>query len=565
MLRKLVSAIAIFTLATFGLSPASPAAAAGTFSPAVSFPSDIEPQLVVPGTDQFAIMFWTASESNVEYLKSAHLNLDGTVSDVTVIASGVRSSFAFSKESVVGDLSSGGIFATWVRSSYIPGSGSTPGSREFGVYSAFTDDGTTWSVPVEAYDSFSYSDNDECGFMQESFCAYGNLMAAQDSNGVLAISVIRYSRNGNLLKIKTSLDGSNWGSESVFTSGPSYVYLQKISALQEGGFIAFFSGTVNDVAFTFYSRSLSGRPGFWSAPTALIQGNFDDLTFAPAGAGKYSLLYFSNSDDTTNLYRKVFDSKTRTWSTQESLNTVSNSYLPYGIKLLASRGNRVSYLYAVGIFGSQQSKIFLVDIIDGVVKPAIQVAEPGDQQPNVFGFRVNADNTLSFAYSGQFQSPQLVSVSTLGVSTLTAIPLDMAVGNSVGAVSPSGNIFMQIKNWQANVSKTIAYVGAEAPVPAGPMRMTGKAKVAATLSTTVPTFASRTGVGATSIQWYSCRNKVAAIQWTVPAGCVAIAKAKATKFKVTTKQKNKYLAVAVTNTNAVGTTTMFSPTTAKTK
>jgi hypothetical protein len=44
-----------------------------------------------------------------------------------------------------------------------------------------------------------------------------------------------------------------------------------------------------------------------------------------------------------------------------------------------------------------------------------------------------------------------------------------------------------------------------------------------------------------------------------------IAKATALKFKVTTKQKNKFLGVAVSNTNAVGTTTMFSPTTAKTK
>jgi hypothetical protein len=233
--------------------------------------------------------------------------------------------------------------------------------------------------------------------------------------------------------------------------------------------------------------------------------------------------------------------------------------------LIASRGNRVSYIYAVSIAAVQQSKIFLADIIDGVAKPAVQVADVGDQQPNVFGLRVNADATVSFGYSGQWQAPQLVSVSPLGVPTATPIPADMAAGYSRGTVSPSGNMFMQIKSWQANTAKTIAYLGAEAPVPAGLMKMSGTAKVAATLSARVPTFASRTGVGTTSIQWYSCRTKVATLQTTVPAGCVAIAKAKATKFKVTTKQKNKYVAVAVTNTNAVGTTTLFSPTTAKTK
>ena len=565
MIRKLISAIAIFALATIGLSQASPASAAGTFSPAVASSMDPNTLIVVPGTDQFAIMFYTTNESNVGYLKSAHLNLDGSVTDVTVIASGANSSFWLTQDSVVGDLNSNGILATWVRNTYTQGFGMNPGSTEHGVYSAFTDDGVEWSVPVQAFDSFSYSNNDDiCGFVNMGFCGYGNLKIAQDSNGVLVMAITRHYGTSVITKIKTSIDGTNWGTESDLSTVANNVYLQELTALVEGGFIAFFSGTVNGTSSVYYSRSLSVRPGFWTAPKVVVGGNVDSLTFTPTGTGKYSLLYFGNTNDTTNLYRKVFDTKTKTWSSQETLNTAP-TWLATGTDLVASRGNRVSYIYGVSIAAAQQTKIFLVDIIDGVAKPAVQVADVGDQQPNVFGLRVNGDGTVSFAYSGQWQSPQLVSVSPLGVPTVTPIPVDMAAGNSIGTVSPSGNMFLEIKHWQTNTAKTIAYQGAEAPVPTGLMKMNGKAKVAATLSATVPTFSSRSGIGTTSIQWYSCRTKVATVQTTVPAGCVAIAKAKATKFKVTTKQKSKYLAVAVTNTNAVGTTTLFSPSTAKTK
>ena len=565
MIRKLVSAIIVFALATIGLSAASPAQAAVTFSPAVASSMDPNTQVVVPGTDQFAIMLFTTSESSVSYLKSAHLNLDGTVTDVTVIDSGVDSYFWLNKESVIGGLGPKGIMASWIRTSYTESSGMTPGSREHGVYSAFTDDGFSWSMPVQTFDSLSYTDNDEiCGWINMGMCGYSNLKVAQDSNGVLTLAItIRYG-NRNLTKIKTSVDGTNWGNESDFSSVADNVFLTALTALEEGGFMAFFLGSVNGTSTVFYSRSLSARPGFWSSPFVVATGDFQNLTFTPTGAGKYSLLYFGNTNETTNLYRKVFDTKTRTWSSQETLNTAA-SWLATGTDLVAIRGNRVSYIYAVSIAAVQQSKIFLVDIIDGVAKPAIQVADVGDQQPNVFGLRVNADGTVSFAYSGQWQSPQLVSVSPLGVPTVTPIPVDMAAGNSIGTVSPSGNMFLEVKNWQTNTAKTIAYQGAEAPRPFGLRKINGKAKVNASLSVTIPTFASRTGIGTTRIQWYSCTTKTATVQLTIPLNCAAIPKATALKFKVTAKQKNKYLGVAVSNTNAVGTATLFSTLSAKTK
>jgi hypothetical protein len=117
----------------------------------------------------------------------------------------------------------------------------------------------------------------------------------------------------------------------------------------------------------------------------------------------------------------------------------------------------------------------------------------------------------------------------------------------------------------SQIYEGIVYRTASAPIPVGDLKLTGLAKTGQTLTSKIPTFTGVSNIGTTSIQWYSCTTKVATVQTTIPLTCAAIPKATALKFKVTTKQKNKDLGVAVSNTNAVGTATLFTTLAAKAK
>jgi hypothetical protein len=57
---------------------------------------------------------------------------------------------------------------------------------------------------------------------------------------------------------------------------------------------------------------------------------------------------------------------------------------------------------------------------------------------------------------------------------------------------------------------------------------------------------------ATTYRWYACDKPVADLQKAVPTGCVAIARAKASTFTLTTSQVGKYVAPLVTKSNQAG-------------
>jgi hypothetical protein len=159
----------------------------------------------------------------------------------------------------------------------------------------------------------------------------------------------------------------------------------------------------------------------------------------------------------------------------------------------------------------------------------------------------------------------MVSVSKGNVATTTAIPIDMPAGFAVGAVSPNGNVFLQLNSPQITTAKTIAYTGAEKPQASGTLTVKGIAKTGAKLSASAIKFSGRSGFGVTSHKWYACTAAVPAASVAVPNTCKPIAKASASKYKVTAKQKGKFITVAIANTNAVGTTTLVAPVTKKSK
>ena len=565
MIRKFAALITASVMAVLGLlvSPTA-ASAAGTFSPAVTITTGAYLNPIIPGTDQFALAFGTTwdSASSTQTLKVFQLKLDGTVANQQVIATGVRTQFDLTNASITGKIGENGIVVSWVQSVELPGNSPGESTQNSSVYSIYTDDGVNWSLPVEVFPVISKTTNDCYMFY---YCGYRDLKTVMDSRGVLATSVsVNDGQNISTL-LKTSNDGVTWGTTNRVGGNLRYPNIVKIQPLDAGGFMAFFVGDDGTSSNLYVTKTTNSRYAFWSTPVKVLTNNYlSSMELVSKGDGKYDFFYQGMSNNETIINRMTFDSNRNTWSEPQLLANTPNSYLGTRI-LIAKSGKRVALVYSAAIYNVQESKIMKIEIVDDVAKPVEEVASGTHQNVQVFGLRINGDGSLSFALTGPTFAPKLVEISSTGTITPSPIPMEMDSGYGSGVVSPSGNLFVFLFDFTNNFGKTIAYLAADAPVPTGALVLKGKAVKNAKLVATPPIFTSKTGIGETKFQWYSCSAKVTTLQAAIPAKCVAIPQATSATFKVTAKQKNKYLGIAVTNSNAVGSVLVFSPTTTKAK
>jgi hypothetical protein len=566
MLRKVTGIlIAIFALVA-GTISAAPANATGSYSAPSAFDANINVAGIFPANDQYSTMVWESSDNSVGYLKAARLNLDGTVDHITVLDSGPNASYSLGKLPDAGLPSAGVKALAWIKRLHVSGSSFQTSGIVSSVYASFSDDGSDWSPAVQVFEDITYLHNDP-NCQNAYFCGYMPLNVAVDKRGAVAISVGIASDAPATVRVKTSFDGATWSSSTVLPSTGNQTYVSSLIGLDEGGFLIALASSDGSTNVIYTSRTSSQLSGTWTRPVEVARGSFDfySARLAKISPSNYSLLFFSNSNTDTILARKSYNAGTRVWSENEILLSIPNTFLSSSSVGIASNGNRSAIVLAAGIFGQGAAKLEQINFIGNVAQPAAQLDELATQSIDLFGLRVNNDNTVSFGYSGQFQAAKMVNVSTGNVATTSTIPIDMPAGFGFGAVSPNGNLFLQLNSPQITTAKTIAYTGAEKPQASGNLTVKGIAKKGAKLSASAVSFAGKSGFGVTTYQWYACSAAVPTGTLAVPITCIPITKATAAQFKVAAKQKGKFITVAITNTNAVGTTTLVAPVGKKSK
>ncbi len=564
MLRKLVSAIIVFALATMGLSAASPAQAAGTFSPTVALPEAAGYATSIPLGDDAQLKLWQGYDDNGHYLKTGILHSDGTWANQPDLATGSTSTnFQVGGEGSWAVSQEGTIAFTWIQST---NDNSTTTSA---AYIAFTDDGIDWSAPVQVLAQRTATGSVmDC--MMFYGCGYNSLRLSLDSKGTLA-AFANYTASGNSsFIVSTSLDGANWSSPTELDTAAGWgAYYLNVAPLPSGGFMAAWVSGGQNQSFKYSTMSPTNF-NFWKRPKVL--GSAQNLNSAPVmiqtDLTHVSLFYMTGNPGPV-LRQQLYDLTSKTWGASTSILTGPWDVIDSSIQV--SMGKNWHGALGVGLVrnGAQEAKSYVVELNSSVASEAKVAKSVAEQAMRVDAIRVNFDDSITMMMSGSNRRANIMNFKAgvqISDEDVPNTPASQVYGFIV-TVSPSGNFFISgnVNLGTSFIYEGIVYRAASAPIPVGDLKLTGLAKTGQTVTSKIPTFTGVSNIGTTRIQWYSCTTKTATVQLTIPLTCAAIPKATALKFKVTTKQKNKYLGVAVSNTNAVGTATLFSTLSTKTK
>ena len=560
MLRKLVSATIVFALTSLGLSSVSPAQAAAAFSPSVSVPSNAYRGSVIPFSDEASLLVWIDGDDNGRYLRSGLLHRDGTFDSQTTIFQGSTSTQIY--ENPTGSwavLPDGTVAYTW---SYAVTDWGTQTNTSY-LNVAYTQDGKEWSAPIQVFQPKVITDGGpDCYFRG---CGFTDSRIAYDANGTLAIAAQYVTRTTREVIASTSLDGVNWNSGSQLFVGGAVQY-PVLKALPNGGFILvwqFHDGNNWNIQY-----STTGKINFWTRAKTLGAGVIErEPVLGQTSATELSMFTITADNVIPILHQQVFNFVDRTWGASNAILTMPTGWTSgdpvfslgknwHSAVAVSNTGNGTNTGYA-GMVEMRNSVPQLPKTI------ATTTAEPSMAVP---ALRVNSDDSITALIKGTDVPSKILTISSGEIISSTEVPLNAKsqVWAMTATVSPNGNIFL-VAGTGGGIYEGMAYVGASKPQAAGALKVAGTAKNGKQLVATLPTFSSVSDIGVTTMQWYACASKVTVVQITIPAGCVPIPKAVTAKFKVTAKQKNKFLALAVTNTNRVGTTILFSPTTAKAK
>jgi hypothetical protein len=556
MLRKLISAIIVLALSTFGFSAASPAQAAGTFTAPVTVPDGTPIGISIPMSDSTVINLWLESDENGGYIKSVLLKSDGTITEPSVVVAASTSTslgyyFRDNGEWLI--TKDGTVALAWVE---------TENNTSY-AYIAFTKDGIEWSVPTQIFTPRQVTSNSMACMMQG--CGYKINKLSIDSRGTFAVLASFFNYPTSTLLASTSVDGMNWGAVSTLESGSNLNSYRAptIAALPGGGFAAVW----NIGTSLKYSILVPTFPSYWQRSKVIetVNGLNDDLIFTQTDPTHFSL-FFAPAGNTPTLKQQLFDLTSKTWGTSSTIITTPAGWYSSSIKFSMGKNWHGAIAFGTALDGVLESYAHLVEFTNSVPSPQQLLKTGTEQTMDVTALRVNFDDSITMVTRGDKRRANIITwkagVQLGDVEIPTTVNTD--IYNMMVAVSPSGNIFINSGSGSASY-EGIVYRAASAPIPVGTLKLTGLAKTGQTVTSKIPTFTGVSNIGTTRIQWYSCTTKVAIVQATIPVTCALIAKATALKFKVTTKQKNKYLGVAVSNTNAVGTATLFSTLATKAK
>jgi hypothetical protein len=335
-----------------------------------------------------------------------------------------------------------------------------------------------------------------------------------------------------------------------------------------GGFMATWGSYESDWVYKYSTMTTSilnyWKPakniGVYSAPVdKIVAQTFDS---------QISFFMSTSVSNTFTLYHRKFDLGTKVWTSDSTLFTRTN-WLPRG-EMSFDLGKNWHSVLGFGLLenGATNGAAYLVDINMSVPGPAQMVASTDQEQGLLLtGLSVNPDDSISFATTGMLNLRPYLKRVKAGVELLNvAVPTiaDNQYLGFKGIATSNGNLYF-LTAAGYTMRDAIVYVQATAPAASANASVRGTPRNGSKLTAGTVNFSSVSGIGVTTRQWYSCSRAVPANTTVKPSTCSAISKATGSTFKVTSKQRGKYITVAVKNSNAVGTTTLFAPASSKAK
>ena len=565
MVAKKLAALLTLLLVLVGVTIPQAASAADKFSPKATPPANAYRGAQVSLDDSRMLSVWFDQDDNGSYLRSGILKSDGTWTGQTEVVTKSRNyNFMDPNKGSLAIGPDGTVAFVWSLMELPNQSNSNVGSST--LYVSYTQDGLDWSSPMAVMGPAPLGNSFMC--MMERECGFRNPVVSFDRFGTIAIVATTGDYDSGYEIVATSTrDGANWASKVVLDSMPAHSFnVVQLETLPQGGFFAAWMA-YTDNWYMRYSTMSGSILNYWKSKK--VVGMYDSpggMEFGQTDPTHLSAFIYTQTNNIPVLHQRIYDEVAGTWGTDAVLHTFPAGWPTNAIQFsLGKNWHSAVGIAAVGN-GVQHGDAYLIELINSVPQvPKLVATTEAEQAMNVESVRVNDDDSVTMVISGLNAIPRVITAKAGVLTENLNIPVTGTTQIwAVEAVSSkNGNIFMLFGEQFGY--EAMVYLGASAPVPTSTLRLTGTAVTGKQLTALVPTFSGVSGIGKTTIQWYSCTTAVATPQIAVPAGCLPIAKATAAKFKVTTKQKKKFIAVAVVNQNEIGTTTLFSVTSKKAK
>lgn len=557
MFRKLVSSAIIILLATLGLAQTASANATERFSAKAVMPAAAVQGQMLAISNSATLSVWLDVVNGVRYLRSGILHDDGTFDSQTDIVSYAQGHVVSGPQTGSLVLTKDGTVAlVWTHTVFDGDSGFSE------LQIAYSQDGIEWSAPMQVLPAQTLANDFYC----EIGCGYLRPVIGVDKFNTLgvAVNLVRSGESSEVVAT-SSKDGAIWAPAASIQNG-SGIHL-KITALPQGGFISTWASYSDDWYAKFATMSTKIL-NFWS-PTKTIglTDSISDLNVAQTDPSHMSLFYITRTNDTPVIKQRTFDVVAKSWSSEAILATLQVGFTYNNLMVDVNSNWKAAIAVGSADNGLATGYANLVEFKNSVPRPAmVALSTTAEQGITVTGLKVNFDDSVTLVTKGLAQRPLFITVKDGLELDRETVPTFSSSNTStmVTAASRDGNFGIILASDSAP-TEGFYFRGAQVPIVSGSLALKGKAVKGQTLSARIPIFGGRSAIGVTTFTWYSCSAKISTPTFARPVSCIAIPKATSSRFKVTSKQKGKYLSLAVSNTNAVGTTTLFSPTTAKAK
>jgi hypothetical protein len=563
-IMSLFSKIMAFTIGCVFLLQATPAASQVPQSTPTAFSYHAKILEILPLNDSTSILLWVDTVNDGNVFKSSVLSPDGTLGESgEVFPSDTDYQFRLSEKNSWTVLPDG----TYALVAEVNVKNTTLNQ----IAVVYSDNGLDWSLPVVVDWDESYSDD------PDSYFGKRNPQIAADGLGHLAIQYREsYISESSRLVTRFSPDGQQWSSATSVQPDINSVFDYTIIGSRSGGFVSSWATRNGNDEKRWVARTVNSSLAIWNKPISISNDyqNRSGAELVQSTPTEIALIFVTSSNATYSygVYAKRFSTLTKSWSnTQTILTTGDPDFSPSKLEVGVNKSGLVAAALVSDELTQGRSKIH-VGSFRGVEVGISSVPVSLETLSFLSGVYPNGDGTITLVYSGQFFSD--VELKTIGRgSELDPVPLGFAGDEAktlVSGVTPTGNLFVASLRGRnhselIDVGEFLAIERAEAPVANSAVRITGSAKLGKTLNASGFSFRSISGLGTTTFQWYSCSRAVPANTTVKASTCSAISKATGSTFKVTSKQRGRYITVAVKNTNAVGTTTLFAPVSSKAK
>ena len=413
-------------------------------------------------------------------------------------------------------------------------------------------------------------------------CGYGQATIAQDPTGRVGISFqLAHSNNPSDSKsygLVTSTNLTRWATPILKSTNAANGFLGNISltALASGGFTLeanqfnYFGGRTD---YMITSLWLPGKKVFSSIKVltdTAVGAPIDNLI--KITSTKYLRLIQDQPDasnsNTALLCYRILDTKAKTWSGKTCFDQLlDGQVMDHNVVATDDNAGLISFVFATAPWDNQAnhyltSTIREFEISNGTVPTSIStIGTSFNPIDSVALYSTPSDNLEYVYFSNNSLNRALIAGGPMGSPEVLLTTDPSSYNEYFQADQTQFQTPAIVEQGSMGLGATVRFIlDDSAPVLAKLHTISGTAKVGKTLKTSIPLFNSPAGYSASTFQWYSCGAKmfVHFNDIPTPGVCNPIPGATNQNYKIRKQDKGYYIAVAATNHNTVGSTTVLS-------